>query len=95
MKLQQKVALSNNEFQKNISKSRFAGKDAGGTIKPVASNLSTKNFASVPFHNKDGSDLPTKICIVCKRPFAWRKKWEKVWEQVKYCSKRCQGNKDK
>jgi hypothetical protein len=39
--------------------------------------------------------LPSKICIVCQRPFSWRKKWEKVWDAVKYCSKRCQGNKDK
>ncbi|MEC9060551.1 MAG: DUF2256 domain-containing protein, partial [Pseudomonadota bacterium] len=22
------------------------------------------------------SDLPTKICPVCQRPFTWRKKWE-------------------
>jgi len=35
------------------------------------------------------SDLPTKICIVCERPFAWRKKWERSWDEVKYCSKRC------
>lgn len=34
-------------------------------------------------------DLPRKICIVCKRPFVWRKKWEKDWDQVKYCSERC------
>lgn len=33
--------------------------------------------------------LPTKICPVCNRPFAWRKKWEKVWEQVRYCSEAC------
>jgi hypothetical protein len=33
--------------------------------------------------------LPSKICIVCERPFSWRKKWEKVWEEVKYCSDRC------
>ena len=33
--------------------------------------------------------LPEKICIVCKKPFKWRKKWEKVWEQVKYCSEKC------
>jgi hypothetical protein len=26
--------------------------------------------------------LPEKICMVCQRPFAWRKKWEKVWEEV-------------
>ncbi|WP_082792232.1 DUF2256 domain-containing protein [Algoriphagus sanaruensis] len=33
--------------------------------------------------------LPTKICLVCNRPFTWRKKWEKNWEEVKYCSDRC------
>jgi len=35
------------------------------------------------------SDLPTKICPVCERPFSWRKKWERDWESVVYCSKRC------
>ncbi|MCS7004791.1 MAG: DUF2256 domain-containing protein [Cytophagales bacterium] len=35
------------------------------------------------------SDLPTKICLVCKRPFAWRKKWERNWHSVKYCSEAC------
>ncbi|MBE86049.1 MAG: hypothetical protein CMC64_03220, partial [Flavobacteriaceae bacterium] len=35
------------------------------------------------------SNLPSKICIVCNKPFNWRKKWEKNWENVKYCSKRC------
>lgn len=35
------------------------------------------------------ADLPQKTCLVCKRPFVWRKKWEKVWEEVKYCSERC------
>jgi hypothetical protein len=33
--------------------------------------------------------LPEKICVVCGRPFAWRKKWAKDWEQVKYCSAAC------
>jgi len=33
--------------------------------------------------------LPQKICVVCGRPFAWRKKWAKVWEEVRYCSDRC------
>jgi len=41
------------------------------------------------------SNLPTKICTACHRPFAWRKKWEKVWEDVKYCSKKCQSLKAK
>jgi len=35
------------------------------------------------------SDLPEKICVVCLRPFKWRKKWEKVWDEVKYCSEKC------
>jgi hypothetical protein len=37
------------------------------------------------------ADLPSKICPVCKRPFAWRKKWAREWDKVKYCSKRCAG----
>jgi hypothetical protein len=35
------------------------------------------------------SDLPTKPCAVCGRPFAWRKKWERVWADVKFCSDAC------
>ncbi|HNV29979.1 MAG TPA: DUF2256 domain-containing protein [Cyclobacteriaceae bacterium] len=38
-------------------------------------------------------NLPTKICVVCGRPFTWRKKWEKVWEELKYCSDKCRTNK--
>jgi hypothetical protein len=38
-------------------------------------------------------NLPEKICGVCKKPFAWRKKWEKVWDEVKYCSDKCRINK--
>jgi len=37
--------------------------------------------------------LPTKICVTCEKPFAWRKKWEKNWETVKYCSEKCRRNK--
>ena len=35
------------------------------------------------------SELPSKACLCCQRPFAWRKKWERDWAQVKYCSDRC------
>ncbi|WP_306552136.1 DUF2256 domain-containing protein [Daejeonella sp.] len=34
-------------------------------------------------------NFPVKICIVCERPFSWRKKWAKVWHDVKYCSEKC------
>ncbi|MGZ5193005.1 MAG: DUF2256 domain-containing protein [Kaistella sp.] len=37
--------------------------------------------------------LPSKICLVCERPFVWRKKWEKDWENVLYCSALCKKNK--
>ncbi|MBK9453338.1 MAG: DUF2256 domain-containing protein [Bacteroidetes bacterium] len=40
-------------------------------------------------------DFPTKICCVCQRPFAWRKKWKKVWDEVKYCSDQCRMKKQK
>jgi hypothetical protein len=35
------------------------------------------------------ADLPTKTCLACGRPFAWRRKWARDWEAVKYCSDRC------
>jgi hypothetical protein len=40
-------------------------------------------------------DLPQKDCLVCGRPFTWRKKWEKVWDEVKYCSDRCRSERVK
>jgi hypothetical protein len=35
------------------------------------------------------SNLPEKICVVCGRPFTWRKKWERCWDEVTCCSKSC------
>ncbi|MEM6901389.1 MAG: DUF2256 domain-containing protein [Pseudomonadota bacterium] len=35
------------------------------------------------------SELPTKNCPICDRPFAWRKKWERNWDEIVYCSERC------
>ena len=37
--------------------------------------------------------LPQKICLVCERPFSWRKKWERDWDSVKYCSEKCRKQK--
>ena len=34
-------------------------------------------------------NLPSKICVSCKRPFTWRKKWERCWDEVTTCSNRC------
>ena len=33
--------------------------------------------------------LPSKICVICNRPFTWRKKWERCWDEVTTCSKSC------
>ncbi len=38
-------------------------------------------------------DLPTKPCLHCGRPFAWRKKWARDWDEVKHCSDRCRGER--
>jgi len=35
------------------------------------------------------SNLPSKVCVACGRPFVCRKKWERDWDLVKYCSDRC------
>ena len=40
------------------------------------------------------ANLPEKICVVCQRPFAWRKKWKDVWDSVKYCSEKCRRKRD-
>jgi hypothetical protein len=34
-------------------------------------------------------NLPSKTCVVCDRPFTWRKKWERCWDEVTTCSKSC------
>ena len=44
----------------------------------------------ISMHNTPLNRL-SKVYIVCKRPFNWRKKWRLNWEFVKYCSKRCSG----
>ncbi|MCK8121285.1 DUF2256 domain-containing protein [Pseudoalteromonas sp. 2CM32C] len=38
-------------------------------------------------------NLPQKICPICNKPFAWRKKWQRDWDNVIYCSDRCKRNK--
>ncbi|MGB0637524.1 MAG: DUF2256 domain-containing protein [Gammaproteobacteria bacterium] len=40
-------------------------------------------------------NLPTKVCIICRRTFTWRKKWRRDWIGVKYCSERCRRDSKK
>lgn len=39
------------------------------------------------------SNLSSKICPTCGRPFSWRKKWAKDWASVRYCSDRCRNHR--
>ena len=40
-------------------------------------------------------NLPQKVCVVCGRPFTWRKKWERCWDEVTTCSKSCNAKRRK
>jgi len=40
---------------------------------------------------RNPNNLPVKTCVVCQRPFTWRKKWERDWDSITTCSKRCNG----
>lgn len=44
---------------------------------------------------RNPNNLPVKTCVVCNRPFTWRKKWEDCWDEVTCCSKRCNGERKK
>jgi hypothetical protein len=56
-------------------------------IKPVIVTISRMPLPMAKMRRK--ADLPTKVCLACGRPFAWRKKWARDWDNVKYCSDAC------
>ena len=68
-------------------------KSTPGFCAVSAFTLYMRKGGNVPPVKFTKSNLPYKICVVCNRPFEYRKKWEKVWAEVKYCSDRCRGNK--
>ncbi|MEA1053498.1 DUF2256 domain-containing protein [Lamprobacter modestohalophilus] len=37
--------------------------------------------------------IPTKTCMGCGRPFAWRRRWANCWDEVRYCSRGCARHK--
>ncbi|MDN3611946.1 DUF2256 domain-containing protein [Vibrio ostreicida] len=43
--------------------------------------------------NGHPKDRREKRCVVCERPFTWRRKWRQCWEDVKFCSQRCRQQK--
>ena len=62
------------------------------TITHIFSYYSTTPTTTMPRGVKK-EHLPSKTCVVCQRPFTWRKKWEKVWDEVSTCSKSCNGKR--
>jgi hypothetical protein len=61
--------------------------------KVIAVLVFVKPLAGLSEQRMKKSQLPTKICLQCQRPFAWRKKWERCWAEVKYCSDACKKSK--
>lgn len=73
----------------------FSNQDPIGDLSHTDTLFSDVGFLAVKAKAKSKSDLPTKICPVCNRPFTWRKKWAECWDRVKYCSERCRRRKSK
>ena len=61
----------------SITTRLFGRRGGGGKKKETTTQKFTK------------SNLPEKMCVVCGRPFAWRKKWERCWDEVTCCPKSC------
>ena len=58
-------------------------------VKPFFdTKLQIANISTMPRGVKK-ENLPSKICVICQRPFTWRKKWENCWDEVTTCSKSC------
>ena len=51
--------------------------------------MGSSDVAAVTGRMRRKSDLPSKVCPVCLRPFTWRRKWAKTWNEVRYCSEAC------
>jgi hypothetical protein len=60
-------------------------------VRPPRQFFHTTALAMVRGVKKE--NLPQKVCVVCQRPFTWRKKWEDCWEEVSTCSKSCNGKR--
>merc|ERR1711924_1816 len=60
----------------------------------TTTTTTTTTTAAMPRGVKK-ENLPTKICVVCNRPFSWRKKWERCWDEVTTCSQRCKNERKK
>ncbi len=83
--------LLSNSFQAHILSKSFISTSRAvlnNSFSPLSNEDIGINTVVMPRGVKK-ENLPTKICVVCNRPFTWRKKWEKVWDEVTTCSKSC------
>jgi hypothetical protein len=64
---------------------------AGCLMQNLTHSVETQHKTHLKYIKKEF--LPQRICVICKKPFTWRKKWENVWGEVKYCSDKCRMNK--
>jgi hypothetical protein len=75
---------------------------AGSSIKSTVGMIRGNNFLVITISmtmptshhlpspkNYKKSDLPSKICIACLRPFSRRKKWERCRDEIRFCSEKC------
>ena len=65
-----------------------------GGLRGAGAARSVTSAAAMPRGVKK-EHLPTKVCVVCNRPFTWRKKWERCWDEVTTCSKGCNASRRK
>ena len=61
---------------------------------PLAA-VRAQSFMAAKETFRNPHNLPVKDCVVCGRPFTWRKKWENCWDEVTTCSKKCNSERKK
>ncbi|MBM3410818.1 MAG: DUF2256 domain-containing protein [Bacteroidetes bacterium] len=68
----------------------YANTEKRPILYPILNKVNTnkrQNPYRGPIYRKP--HLPQKDCIVCGRPFSWRKKWLRCWDEVTHCSDAC------
>ena len=65
------------------------GREAVGGVSGALWVTARGKSKSGGFRGVKKENLPVKTCVVCNRPFTWRKKWERCWDEVTTCSKSC------
>ena len=68
---------------------RCRSRGGGGTGRHHPSRRAEMMMSATSRSSKGLKKEMVKICVICNRPFNWRKKWERCWDEVRTCSKRC------